>query len=107
MAHGRHTGLVAGFDVALKGEVIEKLPAFKPNSLPNFVAAVKEMDALSYPYLLAVASVKRALFETSDDEDNDASPSSKTLKLLPDPEPISTMSIPNPYWCSPFVFCKG
>ncbi|KAJ0605241.1 hypothetical protein HanHA300_Chr02g0060781 [Helianthus annuus] len=123
MAHGRDVGLLAGFDVASKWEAIEKLPAFKPNSLPDFVAAVKEMEALSYPYiealsrmvdrpvaelealeaeglnkelceqLLAVASVKRALFETSDEEDNDAGPSSKKLKVFPDPELVSAMSI--------------
>ncbi|MFS7961843.1 hypothetical protein Hanom_Chr08g00719801 [Helianthus anomalus] len=101
MAHGRHAGLIAGFDAASKGEAIEKHPAFKPNSLLDFVAAVKEMEALSYPYdealsrmLLAVGSVKRALFEISDEEDDEAGPSSKKMKVCPDPEPVSTMSIP-------------
>ncbi|KAF5805567.1 hypothetical protein HanXRQr2_Chr05g0210861 [Helianthus annuus] len=116
MAHGRHTGLVAGVDAASRGEAVEKLPAYKPDSLPDFVDAVKTMEVLSYPYLealsqiidcpivelkaleleglnkelceqlLSVASIKRALFETSDEEGGDASPSSKRLKVTPKPE---------------------
>ncbi|MFS8001760.1 hypothetical protein Hanom_Chr13g01194221 [Helianthus anomalus] len=110
MAHGRHTCLI--------------LPAFKPDSLPDFVGAVKKMEALSYPYvealfrmvdypiaklealepaclnkelcekLLSVAYVKGALFGTSDEEGDDVGHSSKRLKVILDPEPISSMSIP-------------
>ncbi|KAJ0813513.1 hypothetical protein HanPSC8_Chr17g0774251 [Helianthus annuus] len=87
------------------------LAAFKPESLPNFVSAVKKMEVLSYPYmealsqmvncliaelealelegmnrelctqLLSAPSVKRALFETCDEEGGDAAPSSKKLKM--------------------------
>ncbi|MFS7889926.1 hypothetical protein Hanom_Chr00s000005g01612701 [Helianthus anomalus] len=107
MAYGRHTRLVAGIDAASKGEAIENLPSCKPNSLPDFVPAVKEIEALSYPYIEAfsrvvyrpvaefealdpaglnkelcdqlrsVASVKRALFKTSDN----VGTSSKKLKM--------------------------
>ncbi|MFS7970607.1 hypothetical protein Hanom_Chr09g00822901 [Helianthus anomalus] len=49
MAHGRHTSLIAGVDVASRGEAIEKLSAFKQDSLPDFVDVVKKMEALSYP----------------------------------------------------------
>ncbi|MFS7993320.1 hypothetical protein Hanom_Chr12g01092651 [Helianthus anomalus] len=110
MAHGRHTRLIVGIDAASRGKAIEKLPAFKPDSLPDFVDVVKKMEALSYPYvealsrmvgcpiaklealeqvglnkelcehLLSVASVKRALFGASDEEGDDVGPSSKRLK---------------------------
>ncbi|MFS7993322.1 hypothetical protein Hanom_Chr12g01092671 [Helianthus anomalus] len=110
MAHGRHIGLIVGIDAASRGKAIEKLPAFKPDSLPDFVDVVKKMEALSYPYveafsrmvdcpiaklealeqvglnkelceqLLSVASVKRALFGASYEEGDDVGPSSKRLK---------------------------
>ncbi|MFS7913828.1 hypothetical protein Hanom_Chr02g00146311 [Helianthus anomalus] len=113
-----------GLMLLQKGEPIEKLPAFKPNSLLDFVAAVKDMEALSYPYiealsrmvdrpmaelkaletaglnkelceqLLMVASVKRALFGTGDEEDDEACHSSNKLRVCPDPEPFSAMYIP-------------
>ncbi|MFS7977705.1 hypothetical protein Hanom_Chr10g00907181 [Helianthus anomalus] len=135
MAHGRHTDLFAGFDATSHGEVVEKLPAFKPDSLPDFVHAVKKMEGFSYPYvealsemvdcpiaelealepkglnkelcahLLSVSSVKRALFETNDEEGEDAGPSSKKLKVILEPEPVSSMSIPID--APPLSFARG
>ncbi|MFS7986564.1 hypothetical protein Hanom_Chr11g01011801 [Helianthus anomalus] len=107
----------------VEGEAIKKLHAFKPD-LPDFVSAVKKMEVLSYPYvealsqmvdcpkadlealeseglnkelceqLLSIASIKRAFFETSDEEGGDASPFIKKLKVTPEPESVSSMSIP-------------
>ncbi|MFS7948809.1 hypothetical protein Hanom_Chr06g00564201 [Helianthus anomalus] len=131
MAHGRHTCLIAGVD----WEAIEKLPTFNPDSLPTFLSVVKTMEVLFNLYvedlsqmvdrpvdelgaleseglntelceqLLSVASVKRALFETSDEESGDVGPSTKKLKVTEEPEPVSFMSIPID--APPLSFVRG
>ncbi|MFS7919055.1 hypothetical protein Hanom_Chr03g00208411 [Helianthus anomalus] len=79
IAHGRHIGLVASFNVAARGEAIENLLAFK----------------LDFPSRVLVTSPsKRALFETGDEEGGDAGPSSIKLKISDELEKVSSMSIP-------------
>ncbi|MFS8033682.1 hypothetical protein Hanom_Chr17g01572421 [Helianthus anomalus] len=106
MAHGRHTGLIVGVDAASRGEAIEKLPAFKPDSLPDFVSVVKKRGVLSYPYVEALSQmVDRPVAELGaleleglnkefDEEGGDVGPSTKKLKVTEDPKPVSSKSIP-------------
>ncbi|MFS7945200.1 hypothetical protein Hanom_Chr06g00521351 [Helianthus anomalus] len=106
-----------------------------PYSLPDFVSVVKKMETLFYPYvealsqmvdcpvaelealesegpkkelctqLLSTPSVQQALFETDDEEGGDASLSSKKLKVTPEPEQESYMSIPID--AAPLSFLRG
>ncbi|MFS7920051.1 hypothetical protein Hanom_Chr03g00219731 [Helianthus anomalus] len=133
MAHGRHMGLIAGIDATSRGEAMENLHAFKPDSLPDFVSIVKKMEVLSYPYvealtqmvdrsnpelgalereclnkelceqLLVVASVKRTLFEPNSEEGGDVGPLLKKLKMGEEPELVTSMSIPIDAPPLPFV----
>ncbi|KAF5806733.1 hypothetical protein HanRHA438_Chr05g0234061 [Helianthus annuus] len=124
MAHEMYIGLIAGFSAVARGKAIENLTSFKPDSLPEFVSVMKEMEMLSYPYVDAfsqmvdqpiselkvvepkglnknlckqefvVASAKRTLFETSDEEGVNARPSPKKLGISEEPRQVTSMSIP-------------
>ncbi|MFS7989103.1 hypothetical protein Hanom_Chr11g01042781 [Helianthus anomalus] len=107
----------------LLGNANKSLPAFKPDSLPEIISVVKEMEMISYPYadalsrmveqrvfelkgieseglnkeiykqVFAIASTKRTLFEISDEEGDDVRPSSKKLKMSKEAEQVTSMSI--------------
>ncbi|MFS7947015.1 hypothetical protein Hanom_Chr06g00543051 [Helianthus anomalus] len=73
---------------------IIELEALEPEGLNNELCE----------YLLSLASIKRAFFETSDEEGGDVGPSTKKLKVTEEPALVSSMSIPID---TPTVFCEG
>ncbi|KAJ0435845.1 hypothetical protein HanIR_Chr17g0897891 [Helianthus annuus] len=102
VAHGRHTTLIAGLMRLLEGSYQE--PSCFQAGLSARVCKCRERDGdVVLPQcrclvpdggVFAIASTKRALFETSGEEGDDVGLSSKKIKTSEEPEQVTSMSIP-------------